>query len=305
MQVQPYREIESKDGLIPLFDHAFNWVFNEIQFNDFVGIDPRLRNGPVSFIGVENGKIVGHVGVMDLATRTIEGNVEYVGGIYGVATLAGYTRKGVCTTLMKKAHEYFREKDYPFSLLSTSPALIAHSLYEKMGYVDILEYPSAYKPFDENVARSSRLEKIMRFDLDKICRIYNLFVRGRTGLVVRDKAYFRMLKKVEGIKSRQCIVQNNGYAILSEDKTRTWIKELVALSQAGLRRLIQMVESRAKGPICDRTVLDGKLFETYADRGYITQNRGYGVMMCKSLAAGASFTEKYGDKFYMDRLDAF
>jgi hypothetical protein len=114
-----------------------------------------------------------------------------------------------------------------------------------------------------------------------------------------------MLKKVEGIKSRQCIVLNNGYAILSVDKTRTWIKELVALSQTGMHRLIQMVESKAKGPICDRTVLDGKLLEIYADRGYITQNRGYGVLMCKSLVAGASFTEKYGDKFYMDRLDAF
>jgi hypothetical protein len=98
---------------------------------------------------------------------------------------------------------------------------------------------------------------------------------------------------------------NNGYAILSEDKTRTWIKELVALSQAGLHKLIHMVESRAKGPICDRTVLDGKLFKTYADRGYITQNRGYGVMMYKPLVVDASFTEKYGDKFHMDRLDAF
>ena len=54
--------------------------------------------------------------------------------------------------------------------------------------------------------------------------------------------------KVEGIKPRQCIVMDDGYAILSEDKTRTWIRELVALNQTDMRRLIGMIEDRAKGP---------------------------------------------------------
>jgi hypothetical protein len=47
------------------------------------------------------------------------------------------------------------------------------------------------------------------------------------------------------------------------------------------------------------------LLETHANRGYITHDRGYGVIMVKPLAVDASFTEKYGDKFYLDRLDAF
>ena len=154
MEILTCREADSKDGLIPLLDHAFNWVFNQNQFEDFARIDPRLKNGPVSFIGVEKDKIVGHVGVMDLSTRTFSGDVEYVGGIYGVATLPGHARRGICTVLMERAHEYFKQKHYRFSFLSTSPVSVAHNLYEKLDYVDLFEYPTAYKSVRQRKTRS-------------------------------------------------------------------------------------------------------------------------------------------------------
>jgi GNAT superfamily N-acetyltransferase len=147
MKIIPFRDLESKDGLLPLLDHAFYWVFSQRQFDDLVKIDSRLKNGPVGFCAVEDGQIIGHVGVMDLPTRTLDRSIEYVGGLYNVATLPGYTRKGVCTTLMSRAHEYFMDKHYRFSFLSTSQALVAHALYEKLGYVDLTQHPSVYKVF--------------------------------------------------------------------------------------------------------------------------------------------------------------
>jgi len=128
MKIIPTRDLESKDGLLPLLDHAFYGIFNHRQFEDLAKIDSRLKNSPVGFCAVEDGRIIGHVGVMDLATRTLDRSIEYVGGVYNVATLPGYTRKGVCTTLMSRAHEYFRDKRYGFSFLSTSQALVAHDL---------------------------------------------------------------------------------------------------------------------------------------------------------------------------------
>jgi len=125
MKILSYRDLKSKDGLLPLLDHAFHWVFNQRQFENLIRIDPRSKNGPVGFCAVENERIIGHVGVLDLATRTLDGKVEYVGGLYGVATLPGYTRRGVCTALMDKAHQYFKEKDCLFSFLATSPTLTA------------------------------------------------------------------------------------------------------------------------------------------------------------------------------------
>jgi hypothetical protein len=99
MKIVPYRDLESKNGLLPLLDHTFYWVFDHRQFEDLVEIDSRLKNSPVGFSAVEDGRIIGHVAVKDLATRTLDRSIEYVGGLYNVATLPGYRRKGVCTTL--------------------------------------------------------------------------------------------------------------------------------------------------------------------------------------------------------------
>jgi predicted acetyltransferase len=247
MRIVPYRELESKDGLLPLLDHAFKWVFNQSQSDDFVKIDPRLRNGPVGFCAVEDGRIIGHVGVMDLATRTLDRRVEYVGGLYGVATLPSHTRRGVCTTLMDKAHEYFSNKEYRFSFLPTSQALVAHALYEKLGYSDLIEYPSAYKVFHDRKAKHSPKKNVMGFDSNRILRIYKDFSKEKTGFVVRDKAYIKMLRKIEGIKPKQCIIGKEGYVIFREDKTGIWIRELVALNVEQMHELIDILEPNERG----------------------------------------------------------
>jgi predicted acetyltransferase len=271
MKIIPYRDLESKDGLLPLFDHAFKWVFNQSQSDSFVKIDPRLKNGPVSFCAVEDGRIVGHVGVMDLATRTLDRRVEHVGGLYGVATLPGYTRKGVCTTLMNRAHEYFMDRRYRFSFLSTSQALVAHAVYEKLGYVDVTQYPSVYKVFHDKKAKHHPKENTTGFDPERILGIYKDFSKDKTGFVVRDSAYIKMLRKIEGIKPRQCIIGKEGYAIFREDKTGIWIRELVALNEEQMHELMDVLENRTRRAVYDRAVLDPRLFKVYRSRGYMVQ----------------------------------
>jgi predicted N-acetyltransferase YhbS len=303
MKVVTYRELESTDGLLPLLDHAFNWVFNQKEFEDLIKIDPRLKNGQVSFCAVENGRIIGHVGLADLATRTLHGNLEYVGGLFGVATLPGCTRRGVCTALMDKAHHYFKEKHYRFSFLSTSPALIAHDFYKKLGYIDLTEYPSAHKVFHGKKPKHSQKENV-GFDPDKILRIYDEFSKDKTGFVVRDKAYVKMLRKAEGIKPKQCIISEKGYVIFREDKNGVWVRELVALNEKEMHSLVDRVEDRSRGAVYDRAVLNAKLLEVYESRGYMIQTRGWGVIMFKPLISSASLKQTYGDEFYLSRLDA-
>lgn len=128
LEIITYWDLKSKSDLLPLLEQAFGWPFNEREFSRFIKIDSRLRNGSVGFCGLEKGKVVSYVGVMDLATRTLGGTMERVGGIYGVATFPGYTRRGLSTALFNAAHEYFKEKGYRFSFLNTSPVLVAYSL---------------------------------------------------------------------------------------------------------------------------------------------------------------------------------
>jgi len=303
MKVVTYRELESTDGLLPLLDHAFKWVFNQKEFDALIKIDPRLKNGPVSLCAIENGQIIGHVGIADVATRTLHGDLEYVGGLYGVATLPSHTRKGVCTALMDRAHQYFKEKHYRFSFLSTSPAFIAHDFYKKLGYIDLTEYPSAHKVFHGKKPMHSQKENV-GFDTNRILRIYNEFSKDKTGFVVRDKAYIKMLRKAEGIKPKQCIISERGYVIFREDKNGVWVRELVASNKKEMHNLVDTIEDRSRGVVYDRAVLNAKLLQVYQSRDYMIQTKGWGVMMFKPLVSSASFKQTFGDKFYMSRLDA-
>jgi predicted acetyltransferase len=306
MKILTYRDLKSKDELLPLMDNAFRWPFNPRWFEDFVKIDPRLKNSPIGFCALENDKVVSFVGVMDLATRTLDGNVEFVGGVYGVATLPSHVRKGISKALMDRAHQHFKERNYHFSFLTTSRTIIAHAFYEKMGYTDLFESPSAYKVLEiKKGAKSTTKEKTAKLDFVKILKIYNEYVRGKTGFVVRDKAYLRMLKKAEGLSAKQCIINEQGYVLFRREKSGIWIRELVALNTKEMDRLIGLVEGKTKDLVYERTVFDDALLQVYKSRGYMIQKGSHWAMMVKPLTSDVSFKQKYGEKFYFTGLDTF
>ena len=310
MRILTYRELESKDALLPLLDNAFGWPLNPRMYEKLVKIDPRLRNSPVGFCAVENEHVVGHVGVMDLATRTLDGRIEYVGGIYGVATLPSHARKGISTTLMNRVHEHFRERNYRFSFLCTSHTLVAYAMYQKLGYTDLLERPSVYKVLNQKKTKATPEQISGKIDFDKLLKVYWEFVKDKTGFVVRDKAYLEMLKKTGYFSSRDCIIEEDGYVIFRSNiggtwSKATWIRELVASSAKQMNRLAEQVEAKAKDLIMDRDVLDNTLLQVYKSRGYMIEKRSHGVIMVKPLTADASFKETYGDKFFLTDLDFF
>jgi len=310
MEILTHKEIESKEALLPLMDNAFGWPFNPRMYERLVKIDPRLRNSLVGFCAVENGRAIGYVGVMDLATRTLNGNVEYVGGIYGVATLPSHARKGISTALMNRVHEHFRERKYRFSFLCTSHTLVAYTMYQKLGYTDLLERPSAYKVLNQKKAKATMEQRSGKLDFDKLLRVYNEFVKDKTGFVIRDKAYLTMLKKTSYFGGKDCIIEEDGYVILRNNvggtwSKATWIRELVALNPKEMNRLLGLVEAKAKDLIMDRYVLDKALLQVYKSRGYMIEKRSHIVIMVKPLTADASFKQTYGDKFYLMDLDSF
>jgi predicted acetyltransferase len=310
MKILTHRELESKDELLPLMDHAFGWPFNPKTYEKLIKIDPRLKNSAVGFCAVENEHAVGYVGVMDLATQTLDGNIEYVGGIYGVATLPSHARKGISTALMNRVHEHFRERNYRFSFLCTSHTLVAYSMYQKLGYTDLLERQSAYKVLDLKKTKVAEKQKSQKLDFDKLLKIYSKFVKDKTGFVVRDKAYLTMLKKTGYFGGRDCIIEEDGYVIFRSNWGGTWIKatwvrELVALNAKQMNKLLELVEAKAKDLVMDRYVPDEALMQIYKSRDYMIEKRSHGVIMVKPLTADASFKQTYGDKFYLTDLDFF
>lgn len=43
MKILTYRDLESRDDILPLLDHAFNWVFDQRQFENAIKIDPQIE----------------------------------------------------------------------------------------------------------------------------------------------------------------------------------------------------------------------------------------------------------------------
>lgn len=310
MKILTYKELEQKDQLLPLLDHAFGWPFNARTFESLIRLDPRLRNSPVGFFAVENGAVVGSVGVMDLATRTVDGSIEFVGGIYGVATLPSHVRRGVSTALMNATHEYLMEKSYRFSFLWTSRTLVAHAMYKKLGYLDWLERSTAYKVLEIKKNKRTEKEKTTKIDLENVLKIYNKCVKSKAGLVVRDKAYMKMLRRTESLSAKDFIIDKEEYAIFKTNVggpwiRATWIRELVASNTRAMNKLLERIEEKSKDLIFDRAISDDSLLEVYKSRGYMIQKRSHGVLMVKPLTSNASFMQTYGNKFYLTSLDFF
>jgi GNAT superfamily N-acetyltransferase len=305
MQIVTYKELKSKDGLLPVFDHAFRWPFSQRTFESFIRSDPRSRDSPIGFCAVENDLPVGFVGVLNLSTRTLDGSVEVVGGIFGVATLPSHVKKGVSTALMNRAHEHFEKKGFRFSFLTTSRTFIAHAFYEKLGYADIVQYPSAYKSLAHKKSELPKARRTVKMDLDRILKIYNRHVHGRVGFVVRDLAHLKMLKKGERITAKQCIMADEGYVVFRKDREGIWVKELVALNARTMEKLVSEVEQQARDVVYDRAVLDDALLRVYESRDYMINRESHSVLMAKPLTANASLKLAYGDKFYMAALDWF
>jgi predicted acetyltransferase len=304
MQIVAYRDLESKNGLLPLLEQAFGWPFNEEEFNKFIKTDPRLKNGVVGFCALKNEKVVSYVGAMDLATRTLDGTVEPAGGVYGVATLPGYTRQGFSTALFKATHEHFKNKGYRFSFLNTSRALVAYSLYEKLGYSDVYSYPSVYKVLDAKRAMPSKM-KIQKLDLDKVLALYNKYVSDKAGLAVRDRAFLEMLVKDKRLVSKGTLCTSKGYVAFLKSQYSTRILELVAQSKTEAVGLIKTVEGKARGVVFGRAVLDKTLRQIYSSQGYTILDEGHGVFMVKPLESGTSFRQVYGEDFFQTPLDNF
>jgi len=306
MRILTYQQLDQKKSLLPLMEQAFGWPFDPLEFDKNIKADPRLRDSGVGFCAVTEDKTVAYVGVMDLTTRTVDNKTERVGGIYGVATLPGHTRKGICTALLNRAHEHFLEKDYRFSFLTTSPTIVAHGLYKKLGYFDVTPFPGIYKVREKlNKQKTVKREKASKLNLTGMLEIYRGYVKNKTGFVARDEVYMKMIVKIHEIAAKECITTEKGYVIFKKDKKQVRIRELVAHDKKEMNKLIRIVEDKAQNVIYGRDVLDPTLREAYADRGFTVLNSGHGVLMVKELTSHASFKKAYDNRFYMSALDHF
>jgi predicted acetyltransferase len=303
MKLLSYKELSLKDELLPLFQHAFWWPFNPAEFEQEIKSDPRLTNSPVGFAAMEKGHIAGFVGVIEIPTRTIQGSIEKIGGIWGVVTHPAYKRQGIFTTLMEKSHNYSRKRNYRFSLLYTSQILIAYSFYKKLGYKDESFHSSAYKVINGTSKPAKNKPKKVEIDWMRILELYNQTVKNCTGFVIRDKQYMKGLEVRKRFSPEETILTEGGYALLKENDGSMYIRELIALTSEDAHEIITLIEKKAVKVVIAENV-DESLLGIYESHGYQILNEGYDLLMSKQLT-DVSFEEVYGSRFFATSTDSF
>jgi predicted acetyltransferase len=305
MEIVTYRELEAKDDLMMLMDVAFWWPITPKAMEERISLDVRLRDSPVGFCAVEDGRLAGYVGVMDIPTRTISGETELVGGIWAVATNPGLARRGICRTLMEKAHDHFRSREYRFSFLCTGRTIIAYAIYRKMGYEEVEsvnQLKAAYKVLSQPGSRMKHTP--LYLDPEKTYRLYEKSTQGKTGFVVRQRDFVTMYAARKRFDEKKSILKSDGYALLLESENVIKVRDMAALDLNTYGELIDETEQLAQKGVINGSIADEALVDLYHSKGYRIQTGHNGVVMAKKLT-DVRANEVYGGHFYLAPLDWF
>lgn len=149
---------------------------------------------------VEDGIVVGQMGVFRLPMVTVDG-FEDVGGIWAVCTHPTFEHRGIATRLMEEAHARMREIGLRFSTLGTKRYRVAHMLYLKQGYEDMVSSFSTFAP-----AKTIKLETPFRAEkagLERLPLADDLFRRvasGRLGFARRHFPFFPSIVQLGDLK---------------------------------------------------------------------------------------------------------
>jgi ribosomal protein S18 acetylase RimI-like enzyme len=310
LDICTYREVADKHDLTMLMEMAFWWPLIPGVFQKTADWDIRLKDGPVGFCGLVDGRIVSFVGTMDIPTRNSDGELVMIGGIWGVATDPAFIRRGFSRLLMEAAHEHFRKHGYPFSFLCTSRNIIACEFYRRLGYDEFASanrFPSASRLIreksNESQMQTNRQDEF-ELDADRIFRQYRDFVQGKSGFVVRQEDFVRLLEYRGSIDSKKSKVTEGGYALASETKGVCRMREIIGRDRSTCAGLLDHIEGMARYAVIDHRVTDPLCLELYRERGYDIHTKHFGVVMVKGFA-NLDVEEVYGDRFHMGGLDRF
>ena len=304
MDIIPYTQLEDKHRMLPLFYHAGHSPFDYRRRGDG---DFRIRKGHEGLCAVEDGEILGFVGLMDMPTRTVSG-IEMMGGIWGVVTDPNHVRRGVSRTLMEASHRYFRERGFRFCFLTTYGSWGAHRLYHKLGYEDVKAvtgYPTAYLLVESDAEADGHRDGFQTPTEESVARLFEQFTSQLTGFVVRPKEYLGYVAGRGGISLEHSLEVEGGYVLANERMGCIQVREMVAMDSAAQGRLIDALERRSdNGSVLDSLVTTAELRDGYASRGYQLYPGRYGVLMGKELD-DVSMDEAYGDRFYISAMEWF
>jgi len=302
MRILTYDELECKEELFPLFYRAFGHPFDPWRFEEDRAKDPVFKDGLAAFCAVVDGTLAGIVGVLEIPTRTVGGE-EVVGGLWSVITHPAFPRQGIAAALMERAHQYYKERSIRLVFLTTNSSWGAHRLYRKLGYQDVA-WPTtrmAYKVLPSDSARQT--SELQSATEKQVAALFQRFTADRTGFVLRPANFLelRLRSPSPALTRELCLQTEGGYVLANQNRGGTDILEMVAVNVEAQHTLLSALEGQGSY-VEDRMVISDALAKGYRERGYLSSQGSYDVLMAKALEPGVSVERLYGDAFYISLM---
>jgi predicted acetyltransferase len=319
MRIVTYDEVDPEQALmIDLF--CFGWPMTAQTARYLRQHDKRYAPYYGLYALSDEGRVVSQVLVLHIETRTKNGK-ELVGGIQGVGTLPRYSRQGYSTALMKRAHELLGEAGIRTSFLITSASLVAHELYEKLGYSTISTFHRGLRATEST--KQKRSLSLKRYEPRCAAALDRLFAHQTEGalgftyrqpkyLTIATKAYPSLAEKISVAVASDQVV---GYVCAGSEGGRVNvvnIEELVAVDD-GMRKSILMELERKFKPkyVSLGSLIDSKLTRFYEQEGFEIQGPGWGQVMAAGVEqtlSGPDIADLYGvneGRFVLYSVDNF
>lgn len=283
MKVVPFRELpvgwEAQNVLLMHQAFGSSWdprrLGREHQyppFADYLGL-----------CALDEGKLVASVTVHRFPFRTREGEVISA-GLGSVATLPTHRGRGLARKLVEEAHAREREAGIPFCFLYTGRSNVAHTLYEHLGYRDVLEFPRAVRHIP---ARARRLpagwvwRKARATDRQVVEHIHALRTRNALGFTRRG---FDWWSGPSGWFLVERDGRPRGYGQVEVQGKIKGCHEAIGLDRAARRVVLSALEGHAAGSWLLLGSASMRELGTERARARYTLSPGsYGVLMAAPL----------------------
>lgn len=254
---------------------------------------------------VEGRMVAGQVGVFRLPMVSCTGADE-VGGVWAVSTHPAFRGQGVASLLLDEAHARMVAAGLRFSTLGTDSYRVAHVLYQKHGYSDVLSPAMAMGRADVLPgpaglrAKAAGVERLALAD-----RLFEQCARDHLGFARRHTPFFPFLYARSYLSPQGLWLiwrgeDAVGYAVVEAHNGLLRIKNLLLADWGNLlaatAALAQAMEARYVQARLDRP----DHVTAFAQAGFQVTSQSWGTFMVKPLVAGATI-EQFHRLYGLDR----
>ncbi len=294
MRIVDHDELSSaSQQQVHLLDMTAGW--GALDFSD-INQARKMGYPATDYFGiyaVEGGEVLSAVRVIRFPFTTPNG-VGQVAGVQGVVTRRDTGRKGLARKLLEEVHRREEASGKKFAMLWTGRSMVAHGLYEKLGYVDVYSPELAIRRIPRNTTKPTgyRLRKARRDDFRPIERLHAEATKGRLGFTPRTPRYIEIVVQLgfaslEGLMVIEKRGEPVGYAQMQKVFGLPRVEELFLLSDAEPDQVLSLLEVGARGGWCafrNTTVRDH--LGLLKARGYAMTNLAYYGLLAKPLDGG-------------------